>query len=275
MIRVVRGAEPTELATVRARRLAKLASYLAKPGHTPSADEIGEDYQVAKSALFKAQWFKCAYCELPINMGWSDVEHFRPKAEADRKPGCTHPHGYWWLAWTWENLLLSCNVCNRPQKDGRGKGVRFPLDHGSVPLTAGQTPPGQEKPLLHDPTEPGALDHIVYRRELRGGETVWVPRARNGSQRGDITIRLCALDLSEKIELYTAHVRDVVSPEADAWNEQHPITSPDTRRQSWIAIERKLYAPSRPFVALSYDALCVLIDDEALVACGAIRTRPP
>ena len=101
-----------------------------------------------------------------------------------------------------------------------------------------------------------------------------MPRARNGSLRGDATIRICALDLSEKIDHYTAHVRDVVAPEASAWNDMHPLTSPTDRHTRWLTLERKLYAPTRPFIALSYDALCVLIDDDELAACGATRFRP-
>mgnify|MGYP000928885233 CR=1 FL=1 len=108
MIRVVRGPEPSALASARVRMLARLTAYLAKPGSTPTADEIGTDYPIAKDALFKAQHFKCAYCEILLNRSYNDVDHFRPKAEADRAPGSPARHGYWWLAWTWENLFLPC-----------------------------------------------------------------------------------------------------------------------------------------------------------------------
>lgn len=274
VIRVERGPEPPELAPIRQGRLKALGAWLTKPGSTPSAKEIGEDYQRVKGALFKAQHHKCAYCELIINLAYSDLEHFRPKAEADRSPGCTERYGYWWLAWTWENVLLSCNMCNRPQREGRGKGTFFPLAAGSFPLTVGQNPPGKEVPLLLDPTESGVLDHIVYRCEQRGTRRVWIPRPRNGSARGEATIRICALDLPEKIDIYTAHVEEEVEPQVRRWDELHAYTSDEARRKLWSEIEGELYASHRPFIGLSYDALRLRIPESELKDCGAVRRCP-
>lgn len=56
---------------------------------------------------------KCAYCETPISVAGGDVEHHRPKRGArgfDDRYFDTH---YWWLALTWDNLLLACVACNR------------------------------------------------------------------------------------------------------------------------------------------------------------------
>lgn len=51
---------------------------------------------------------KCAYCETPVEQ--MVVEHYRPKRG-----------GYYWLAYSWDNLLLACPKCNE------FKGDRFPI----------------------------------------------------------------------------------------------------------------------------------------------------
>jgi len=48
---------------------------------------------------------KCAYCEAPLtHIAYGDVEHFRPKSI------------YWWLAYSYENYLASCTLCNQAFK---------------------------------------------------------------------------------------------------------------------------------------------------------------
>jgi hypothetical protein len=69
-------------------------------------------WKKAKAQLLKESRNKCAYCETPVTVtAYGDVEHFRPKSQ------------YWWLAYSYENYLPSCIVCNQQfKKDG------FPLD---------------------------------------------------------------------------------------------------------------------------------------------------
>ena len=70
---------------------------------------------------------KCAYCESKLtHVTYGDIEHFRPKG---------NPH-YRHLTFNWDNLLLSCPICN----DAAHKGSHFPLD------TRGD-------PVLLDPTD--------------------------------------------------------------------------------------------------------------------------
>lgn len=66
-----------------------------------------------KSALVEMFRGKCAYCESKIlHVDYAHIEHFRPKANA----------AFWGLVFEWENLFLSCAVCNGPSF----KGDRFP-----------------------------------------------------------------------------------------------------------------------------------------------------
>lgn len=48
---------------------------------------------------------KCAYCEAPLAVvAYGDVEHYRPKSI------------YWWLAYCYDNYLVSCTICNQAFK---------------------------------------------------------------------------------------------------------------------------------------------------------------
>lgn len=81
-----------------------------------------QDKSIRKS-LYLHHNKKCCYCERKLNMTReTDVEHFRPKAgiHEDKK----HP-GYWWLAYDWENYLISCKICNSDYKSNH-----FPILKG-------------------------------------------------------------------------------------------------------------------------------------------------
>src|ERR1044071_9994958 len=78
-----------------------------------------------KRALAAYHFSKCCYCETKYpDLDNLDVEHFRPKAGVRQNLTQTTDEypGYYWLAYEWSNLLLSCNPCNR-----RYKKTFFPL----------------------------------------------------------------------------------------------------------------------------------------------------
>ena len=56
-----------------------------------------------KETLEKIHYNKCAYCEVWVEE--YHIEHFRPKSI------------YYWLAYSWDNLLLACPTCNRSKLD--------------------------------------------------------------------------------------------------------------------------------------------------------------
>ena len=62
-------------------------------------------WKESKEQLLKESHGKCAYCETPTTVVvYGDVEHFRPKSK------------YWWLAYSYENYLPSCSICNQKYK---------------------------------------------------------------------------------------------------------------------------------------------------------------
>jgi 5-methylcytosine-specific restriction endonuclease McrA len=251
MIRIRRGDEPDALRDVRATELPRVrALHAAKvPPARLTADEIGVRYQVAKKALWEAQHYKCAYCESQEQLKRNDAEHFRPKTEADRRPGVAADHGYWWLAWTWDNLLFACRNCNQYP----AKHIQFPLDTGSVALAPEEQPPGRELPLLIDPETTSGIDHIQFEPAKPHG--LWTPKARNGSDKGAHTIRVCKLDAPDRLTAYTSHVTIEVGRQRALI--EAAIDGGDYGEvwEAWELALGSLLDPAQRFVGLSYDAL--------------------
>ncbi len=86
---------------------------------------------------------KCCYCERDEVGGVElQIEHFRPKKAVKECKKNKENFGYYWLAYDWDNLLLSCSTCNKK------KGTSFPI--------------GNEKDRIHKPVldEKGNLKMI-------------------------------------------------------------------------------------------------------------------
>lgn len=260
MIPIVRGPEPQALADVRASKLPVLQALVASGGRPKSEDIKGYGHEAVRRALWEMQHKKCCYCEKDIENTREDVEHHRPKAEANREPGSPLKDGYWWLAFTWENLYYACPQCNQAPY----KGVQFPLDMGSVPLSAGDEPPGFELPLLIDPVLESGISHIEFICQKRAGKAVWVPTPRHNSPKGDWTIRVCGLDRDALLGQYSDHVRDRVFPVVNAVRAAVLGGDPALVYQEVERGRRKLLQPRQRFVGLSHDALRILFPDRKL-----------
>jgi HNH endonuclease len=86
-----------------------------------------------KDALVEMFHGKCAYCESKITtVTYGAIEHFFPKSV------------YVDLTYEWNNLLLSCDLCN----DAKHKGMKFPLDSDGNALLIDPTD-GITDPTLH------------------------------------------------------------------------------------------------------------------------------
>lgn len=148
------------VAETDAMHAALLADPAAGSATTPFKfkNEIYGD-QLVKDALKEIQHGKCAYCEGDfLAFCYGDVEHYRPKGFSQQAKGGRKIYpGYYWLAYDWTNLVLSCELCNRARKRNF-----FPLRN---PATRAHTPQqvADEEPLLLDPA--GAIDprdHIRF-----------------------------------------------------------------------------------------------------------------
>jgi uncharacterized protein (TIGR02646 family) len=116
-----------------------------------------------KQALRTAQHDKCCFCEAKLSHSqFGDVEHFRPKASARQHPDHPPTNGYYWLAFEWQNLYLSCEVCNR-----RHKHELFPLAHPEQRVLSHHRSAElhAEQPMFVDPGHEDPASFIEFRRE--------------------------------------------------------------------------------------------------------------
>ena len=117
-------------------------------------------HRTVKSALLKAQHNKCCYCELKFrDKPPGAVEHFRPKGSVTQEAGkgMLYP-GYYWLAYSWNNLLVSCNTCNSSYKRSL-----FPLANEKARARSHHDDVKVEAPIFIDPTTEDPRDHIRFR----------------------------------------------------------------------------------------------------------------
>lgn len=101
MIRIDREPEPEHLANKKDEWLRK---FLAKRSDNPSARPDSSKYAHPniKRALERMSHGKCFYCELELDSG--QVDHHVEVADEPK------------LAFTWENLYLSCARCNQAKR---------------------------------------------------------------------------------------------------------------------------------------------------------------
>jgi uncharacterized protein (TIGR02646 family) len=134
-----------------------------------------------KEALRLTQHEKCCFCESLVGND-GDVEHFRPKSGYSQQKGkqIERP-GYYWLAYDWDNLYLSCSPCNSRQKQNL-----FPLADPVNRAQLNKNDIALEEPLLVNPGNEDPSQHIGFRGE--------VPYAIPGSIKGKLTIQMLKLD---------------------------------------------------------------------------------
>jgi len=160
-----------------------------------------------KKALKKLFRNKCAYCEgEPMSQGPWDVEHYRPKGSV--KENCAHP-GYYWLAYTWDNLLPSCTFCNQLRKNEagptRGKSDHFPLVVEGDRAMDPDSPLDREIPLLLNPCVDQDCE-TYFRYDIQGQILPAVP----GNSRAEKTIELCNLERRDLRDARTVAMEKVI-----------------------------------------------------------------
>ena len=142
------------------------------------AIEIDENlYKAMKTTYYENFHGKCAYCEKKIEKPYeSELEHYRPKKEVtyvNDKPvtiikngvETKHP-GYYWLVYDWENLLISCQICNKPNNNENsklGKRRRFPLRDNNYAIELGEE--AHEQELLINPVKEDPRLYLKYDSE--------------------------------------------------------------------------------------------------------------
>lgn len=166
------------------------------PGNTvlKSRDGIYNDATV-KQQLRNDQHQKCCYCEsLFTDTSYGDVEHFRPKAGYQQEwKGPLHKPGYYWLAYDWNNLFFSCQLCNQ-----EFKGNYFPLINDSSARAKSHTDViNQEQPLLLNPAVDNPEDHLTFVKDAIAAV----------DERGKESIKAFGLDRPDLIKSRLDHLK--------------------------------------------------------------------
>lgn len=143
----------------------------------------GDD--TVKTQLKIDQHHKCCFCEAKFSdNSFGDVEHFRPKGAYKRNGNgsLTYP-GYYWLAYDWNNLMYSCEICNRSFKKNLfslGNETTRKPNHTHANLLT------NEDRLLINPNEEDPSTFITFKEE--------VPVPVNGSLKGSTSIKAYGLE---------------------------------------------------------------------------------
>src|SRR5690606_18359052 len=176
---------------------------------------------------------------------------YRPKASARGRDGVQR-EGWWWLAWSWHNLMFSCDRCNRAEKNDR-----FPLRDEQARLQPYQDPPGPERPLLIDPSSEDPMDHLQFKPLSSGDTEDWMIFPRGGSERGRWTIQTLGLNAMDLRDLYRSVVRDQLTPVLDLRDSimaarREGALSPRLHAR-WHRFARSAVAPTQYMASLRYD----------------------
>jgi uncharacterized protein (TIGR02646 family) len=205
LIRIHKGPPPATLLLDGAQHARELCdAYLVDPERYQNGQlkmQIRQSIYASegvRTALETCQHGKCCYCETAIQkpFAYPHIEHWRPKSSSRqaRKQKSTKP-GYYWLAYRWDNLLLSCVFCN-----SENKGDLFPLEDPATRATHHGMPLEAETPSILKPDgDEDPRDHITFRMEEPVGLT----------EIGRKTIEVLRLD-SPKHGLRLKHLTEII-----------------------------------------------------------------
>ena len=120
---------------------------------------------------------KCWYVECTSSGADNDIDHYRPKSRVAQDR--THP-GYYWLAFDWKNLRLSCQRANRLRRNPEtgetgGKGDNFPLVNPEQRASMPHHDLSLEVPAILDPTNPNDVAILTF---APNGEVDLIPECK-------------------------------------------------------------------------------------------------
>ena len=145
-----------------------------------------------KKQLHEIYNLKCVYCEDSLLNAPKHVEHYRPKDI------------YYWLGYSWDNLLLCCGSCNS------SKGINFKTINDKVKYNnenyenihkLGDDYDKSEKPELINPEKDDIIKYIIFNRDAE---------ISSENRRVIYTIETCNLNRDELLKLRIEIVNDFI-----------------------------------------------------------------
>ncbi|MEZ5716002.1 MAG: hypothetical protein R3D85_13040 [Paracoccaceae bacterium] len=209
------------------------------------APEIDSLWKDSKPQMIVESSGKCAYCESAVTATYhGDVEHFRPKSV------------YWWLAYVYDNYLLSCAICNQTFKGDRFALAGTPMP--APPLTGAEDDAALDalaRDFSPDPLDAGAVAGFAA---LHRAERTLIPNPY--------------FDAPEPIFAW-----EVFAPIGEVWlrpNPAHP------RAADIVAACERIFGLNRPDLLRRryelweyYDFAAAVLSDPATPAPRAARAR--
>lgn len=158
---------------------------------------------------------KCAYCE-SSTQGAGIIDHFRPSESVSDQKGQASD-GYFWLSYTWFNLYLSCQECQRYKSNYfpvTGPRLKAPDVETYRDYDALQSYVSDEKPLFLDPCDRQTHQTVQFIYDADG-------RVRPNSKEANYTIDFLELNRPTLVEQrldrikYLNEILDKVRPNSN------------------------------------------------------------
>ncbi|MFJ3867336.1 HNH endonuclease family protein [Streptomyces nigra] len=214
----------------------KIREYLAslEEAHTAVMNETDPELRKKLFAKYQSRWTalrgvfeeashgKCWYVECKNPGTDEDIDHWRPKSRVN---GVKNHPGYYWLAFDWTNMRLSCHRANRKRinpetAESSGKSDHFPLLNPEDRAFSETDDLRKERPTLLDPTNPADPALLSF---LPNGEVSLSPAfAHSDLARQRLDISRIALHLDwpkfrdDRIMLYNSIARLVERGQREA-----------------------------------------------------------
>ncbi len=227
-------------------------------------------WKALRETFAKLRKDKCWYCE--SNDGRSDrpFDHYRPKnAIAERDDH----GGYWWLAFSWDNLRYCCTFCNSRRVDKEhgtagGKHDYFPIWKDGVRATFDKCSPDdleREKPMLLDPccvTDPPLL-WFDENGKPAPNPLLCGPQGTFLYERVRVSIELYHLDhykiVDRRQQLYETIKRKIAQADEKLrrWRDNSDMTAQQSLTEE-VKELREFMSPEQPYSAAAKCALMAL-----------------
>ncbi|MFB9080584.1 AAA family ATPase [Flavobacterium procerum] len=142
---------------------------------------------------------KCAYCETKTGIASSmQIDHFRPKNGAVGLDKEYSPDHYFWLAYDWENLIPSCQICSVNKRN------IFPIEEHfeRVPIMTKGELLREERALLIDPFFDNPSEYLHFSED---GYVMGI------NHKGKITIQVLNLNRKPLVEARRNAARELTN----------------------------------------------------------------
>ena len=146
-----------------------------------------EDIKTSLSVIYKN---KCAFCEQRVEQ--AHIEHYRPKST------------YFWLAYSWDNLLLACPDCNQAKSNHflieNEIVALYPSDLADIHVLASKYNQLEQPKLIHPELEE-VSSFIVF--DEHG-------HISSDNERVNYTINTCKIDRTELNDMRKKILDDLI-----------------------------------------------------------------